>query len=66
MLAPARRDRGLLRHQRREILIADLRRREDEDQNGETEGGDLRPLRPVTQRNHTHTHATLRDTHWER
>ena len=59
MLAPARRDRGLLRHQRGEILIADLRRRQDEHQDGETEGGDLRPLRSVTRRNHTH-YSTLR------
>jgi hypothetical protein len=30
-----------------------LRRRQDEDETGETEGGDLRPLRSVTRRDHT-------------
>ena len=59
MLAPARRDSGLLRHQRGEILIADLRRRQEEHQDGETEGGDspppsaryaTEPLRTLTQR----------------
>src|SRR5947209_10298457 len=53
VIAPARRDRGLLRHERRKVLIADLRRRQNEHQDGETEGGDLRPLRSVTRRDHT-------------
>ena len=52
MFAPAR-SRRALREQGREILIADLRRRQDESEDGETEGGDLRPLRPVTRRDHT-------------
>ena len=52
MFAPARRDRGLLREECGEILVADLRRRQQEHQDGETEGGDFRPLRPVTRRYH--------------
>ena len=47
MLAPARRDGRLLRQQRSEILIADLRRRQDEDENGETEGGNSAPFGPL-------------------
>ena len=53
MIAPARRDRGLLRQQCGEVLIAGLRRRQKEHQGGETEGGNVRPLRSVTRRNHT-------------
>jgi hypothetical protein len=64
MLAPARRDRGLLRHQRGDILIADLRRRQEEHQDGETEGGDLLPpsVRYATGTIRT-LNATLRDAH---
>src|SRR3954466_3251973 len=64
MVAPARRDVRLLRHERGEILIADLGRRQNEHQDGETEGGDLRPPRPVTRRDHTQLtqrYATLDD-----
>src|SRR5205085_9234096 len=64
MIAPARRDLRLLRHERGEILIAELRRRQKEDQDGETEGGDLRPPRSVTRRDHTQLtqrYATLDD-----
>ena len=53
MIAPARRDCGLLRHQGGEVLITELRRRQDEYHNGETEGGNLRPPRSVTRRDHT-------------
>ena len=44
----ARRSRGA-----DDILIADLRRRDDVEDNGETEGGNFRPPRPVTRRDHT-------------
>src|SRR5256885_14034019 len=53
VIARARRDRRLLRHQRREVLITDLRRRQNEYQDGETEGGNLRLPRSVTRRDHT-------------
>ena len=60
MVTPARRDRGLLRHQGREVLIADLRRRQEEGEEAKTEGSNFRPPRPATRRNHTQlTHATL-------
>ena len=64
MLAPARGDCRLLCHQGREVLITDLRRRQNEHQNGETEGGNLRLLRSVTRRDHTlrtQRYATLDD-----
>ena len=54
VIAPARRDRRLLRQQRGKVLIAGLRRRQKEHEGGETEGGNVRPLRSVTRRNHTH------------
>src|SRR6476620_3091907 len=38
---------------RHDILIADRRRGHDIEQNGETEGGNFRPPRPVTRRDHT-------------
>ena len=47
-------------------LITDLCRGEDEDETGETEGGDLRPLRSVTQRNHfAHTRRYIYATRTE-
>src|SRR6476659_6452883 len=49
MVAEARRRR----RRRRNILIADLRRCDDVEENGETEGGHFRPPRPVTRRDHT-------------
>ena len=62
MIAPARRDRGLLRDQRGEVLIAGLRRRQKVHEGGETEGGNVRPLRSVTRRNHTQLTLRLRGT----
>ena len=53
-----------MRDERREILITDLRRRQDEHQDGETEGGNLRLPRSVTRRDHTQLtqrYATLDD-----
>ena len=56
--AEGRSDRGIAparcgRLGRHDILIADLRRRDDVEENGETEGGNFRPPRPVTRRDHT-------------
>ena len=55
MVAPACRNGRLLRQKAGEILMAALCRRQEEDEDGETEGGKLGPLRSVTRRNHTHT-----------
>src|ERR1700742_3948092 len=48
-IAPAR----CRRFRRHDILIADRRRGDDVEKNGETEGGNFRPPRPVTRRDHT-------------
>src|SRR5215212_4068429 len=51
--APARGHPGPPRRGSGEVLVAELRRRQDIHEDGETEGGNFRPLRSVTRRDHT-------------
>ncbi len=59
MLLPTLRDTGLARNQRRDVLIADLGRKQTEDRKCKAEGRPSRALRLVLQSRHCYAYATL-------